>query len=451
MASKREREQREVRKTNAKEWAEKQAQGFEPTAIKLPEGLKVYKLEEGTHLFDIMPFIAGKGNKRADEGYQHFEREYAVHKIPRPDGNFDRYCCLYETFGEPCPVCKWRNERTRDKEESDALRPQVRHLFLVNDKPGDPKNPFKVMDAVHYNRKLGFGEQLVTAIRATRGGENLADLDRGGKTIQVIVADSKYGSVSRIDLLPRDYEYPNSLLEKAPCLDDCVIKPKVSVLNNILEQGSAAPENSEDEEDSDSRNGKAATSKVKAKDEDEDEEEEDDDDEDSKAEPTAEDLGLEKGDVVLYKGDRCEITKVSGDGTSLTLEDEDGTVHKAIAPAKVKKVAKPADDDEDEDEEEEDDEDAPPPKKGAKAETKPGKKKPVDDDDDDDEEEDDDSDDEDDEDDEPPAKAKKGGKKVVDEDDDDDDEDPLEDEDDDDDDEPPQRGKKPATRSRKTG
>ena len=172
MASRSERESRERRRTSAADWAQQQASGgFDATDVRIPEGMENYKFEEGMQAFDVMPFLAGKQNRRADEGFEHFEVEFDIHKIPRPDGKESWFCCLWECRKEPCPACKIRNNRDTAKELSDQLRLQRRHLFIVNDKPGDSKNKLKLLNAVRWNRKLGFGEQLIVAVGASRGNK----------------------------------------------------------------------------------------------------------------------------------------------------------------------------------------------------------------------------------------------------------------------------------------
>jgi hypothetical protein len=44
-------------------------------------------------------------------------------------------------------------------------------------------------------------------------------------------------------------------------------------------------------------------------------------------------MGLKTGDLVTYEGKEHEILRISGDGTSLTLEDERGREIKAVAPS----------------------------------------------------------------------------------------------------------------------
>lgn len=365
--SRREQEKRDERRVSAKGWAESTG-GFEPTAVKKVSGLEDYKMDkEGKHLFDVIPFIAGKGNRHADPGFAYFMRVYEVHKVPKPDGGTDRFCCLWSEWKEPCPICTIRRDLPKD--EADALRSQVRILFLVNDQPGMLKNPLKLLDAIMYNRKLGFGEQLKLAITTKRGGDQFSNL-KGGFQVQSMVSNATYRQVSRIDLLERDYEYPDEWLDKSPCLDDLIIKPNVDVIKALLGQlGASSASVGDDVSDSrhstsvsvssdDDAPKKKAAPVAKADDEDDEEEEapkpakaakappkaaapvdDDDDDDDeeedaapipakkapSAAAPSA-NGSLKVGQAGRYKGLEVTIAKISPDGTTLKLKDEDGDV-----------------------------------------------------------------------------------------------------------------------------
>ena len=107
--------------------------------------------------------------------------------------------------------------------------------------------------------------------------------------------------------------------------------------------------------------------------------------------------GVSVGDDVWYHGKKCEVVHVSGDGTSLVLEDEDEVIHKAVghddleAPPKKSKSEKPKDDDDDWDDDDE-------PEKKSKPKSKP-------------------KDDDDDWDDDEPPKKSKPKKKAADDDD----------------------------------
>ena len=411
MTNKQKREKREHRRTNAQDWAKKQQRGGERTHVKLPEGIEEYKLEPGVHKIDFLPYLVGKNNKRADEGFEHFEREYAGHRIAGPDGRQRLYCCRYECFEQNCPACKLRNSREVDQEVAKSLQPTTRHLWLVNDQPGKLKNKPKVLDTGHFNRGMGFGELMADAINALGEGVNPFGL-KGGYTATLTVKEltfppnGKYNGVTRIDLRPRDYDYPEELLEKMPCLDDMLIDVGAGGMLKLLNQDEAEPEE-EEERSSSSKPARARARDEDPGDEDEEEDEEETDEEDEedeseeddepvkaskngkpakgkKAEPTAAEFGIKAGMEVEYRGSTWSVLKVSSDGTSLTLEDDEGEEKHGVGPEEVTLVKKgnkkPTKTDEDEEDE-----------RPAKVQ-KPGKKKPVAQDDDEEDKEDSDDD-----------------------------------------------------------
>ena len=402
----RQQQKRESRKTSAQEWAKRPSvSGSEATCIKLPEGVEWFKLDrEGVIKVDFMPYRCGKNNRRADEGEDFFEFEYEAHRVPTGDGN-KMYICPQKMLNKKCAVCDWlvKNGATADPELVGKLRTTTRHLWVVNDKPGDPKNPLKVFDTNHFNKKKGFGEQMGVVIQTLDEGEDPFALSLGYTALLTVQEETapfgKYKLVTRIDLRARKYEYPDKLLDKAPCLDECIVIPDYAAVLALLEGGEPpAPDRNGDDED------EAPIRKPKAKKREEPEEEgeelddevEDDEPEEEeeeapakgkskrgpKGEHTADEYDIDVGCVVTYKGKKCEVMKVSSDGTSLLLEAvEDGREFKGVAPEDVKVVpsknsAKPkkkvGGDEDDEDElndggfsdELEDDEDAPPARKG---------------------------------------------------------------------------------------
>src|SRR5216683_2324096 len=81
MASRKQMEKNERRRTNAADWAGDH-EGFENTAFKLPDSIDEFKLKPGKMIVDFMEYIVGDGNPRADKGFIHFEREFSAHRIP---------------------------------------------------------------------------------------------------------------------------------------------------------------------------------------------------------------------------------------------------------------------------------------------------------------------------------------------------------------------------------
>lgn len=405
--SRREKEKKQIRKSNALEWAKKLPQGGESTSIKLPEGYESFKIEapeKGTKVYkvDFMPYVVGKGNPNADEGMEHFERTFDLHWLPKGNKKVPVVC--RQSFGKRCAVCNKleREGGIMDPELVKSMRNKTRQIWLVNDKPSDPKNRLKIFEAGVFNRGMGFGEQMAAALNSVEDYQNFTDLENG-YTLQLTVAKQtmgggqKYNAVTRIDFVPRKYSYPESVRDDAPCLDEMLIDPGYDEVVSLLESGSSEEE--EEREERPSRNGRSQVSKDEDEEEPENEKEEEEEEEEErptrkttakggKKEKTAKECGIVVGDVVVYDNMECDVIKVSPDGTSLTLKDDDGEKYMGVAPEDVEKVRTKEDEEEEEDE-------APPQDEPAKKKTqKPAPKRGRDEEEDEDDEDSDDDDDE---------------------------------------------------------
>lgn len=384
----------ERRYSDPRERAKKQAEssGYNRTAYRVPEGMKVFSIKKaGVYRLDIMPFAAGKGNPFADEGMLHYERTFFQHRDIGLDQ--DAYICLrthqqvkdFKRF-ELCPICKYRQEISQsDQALAKKLAPKERQLFNVIDL-ANPDDGVQLWEISHHL----FGKLLDTKI-------NNADEDDeyfkffyhdDGLTLKCTAAEKSMGGDSKpfyeiadIEFKKRSEQYSDDILEQCACLDDLLIQLDYDKLEAIFTE-TAAPDDEDsgegEEEDEDdepspkpSRKPSATSSKTTkpapksssrssaAK------EEESEDDEPSTPN------GITVGDMVEHDTlGLCEVVHVSGDGTSLRLKDEEGTVHKAIDPLDVE----PVDPDAEEPEEEEEEEETPPPRK--KPAAKPAPKKP---------------------------------------------------------------------------
>ena len=391
---------------DAGEWAKQQQKGqWEPTSVRIPHGFEQYKLEAGTHIVDFMPYIAGDINPKADAGLKHFVREFEVHWVAGLDGKERPYVCPYASIrGKPrCEVCMFRNASgMTDPELSKKLRPSSRRLWLINDKPGDAKNKPKIFETGHYNKGMGFGEQMAVVIADNPGFWKLT----GGMRVKMVATEQtypggKYIGLVRVDFLPRNYEYPEKILDKFPSLDDCIIQTPAKEMRKLLTQ------KDDEDGDGDTGSGKGASkgaAKASA----------------STGGSAGDDGEISKGDTVTfdYKGKTLTgtVVKITEDDLASVQCDDRDKPH--IVDLSELTLADDSGDDDDDDD-----------KPAAQAKPSKGGKKPApkeEDDDDagDDDEEDDDEEDnednEDDEDDDPPAKPAKPGKKPAPKDDDDD-------------------------------
>lgn len=355
MASKREREQREKRKRkSAGEWANEQDRTYEPTTVKLPEGKKFLTLRPGIMRLDVIPYVVGDGNPAADKGYVHFERVYFCYKIPMPNGKTQRYTASWDTFGHKDFVAEWvrNNGGSADKQLLDALRPQRRHLFNVIDVTDETekKKGIQVFDTTFGSVKYpAFGKMLKDKIQMSKRYGNFDDPENGLTVIVKVEEDSfpggKFNRITSLDFDQREEQYEDSIIDEAICFDECLIETPYETMKKIFLMGQGE-EVEEKDTPAPSKNGH-----VKAKDEDGDELDEDDELEEGEAgddDPTAADLDIVRGSKVTYRKKEWEVRKVSGDGTSLTLEDDEGEQERGVAPGDVKLLKEEKDEDEEE-------------------------------------------------------------------------------------------------------
>lgn len=442
MATKKERDKKQLRYSDAKQVAQKQKSNFDLNTLSLPKGVGLFQFkEEKVYKIDVIPFEAKAGNPMVDEGFLHYERTYYIHANIGPENK--KFVCLSKTFGEPCPICNHVGKLQKsgaDYETVVAYKPKKRQLYAFRDVDNLAAG-IQVYEGPYAN---GFGEVLDAKLDAAEEDDpyrNFFHLD-GGRRLKVNCKKDSFktkdgtGSFIKpvnIEMVERK-ALSDDLLDQVPCLDDLPKKVSFKELEKLFLEGESGEteepkdedepkaskkpkpeETDENELDDDDEPDEKPTARKPAKPVDDDEDESDDEPEEKPAKrpkksPVA-DAGIDVGDIVYYKGDPTdyEVIRISSDGTTITIENDNGKSIKGVEPEDVSKNA---------------------PKKGGsngKAETKKPKP-PVDDDD----ELDDDTDsDNTDDDDEKPEKSS-----------DDSDDDLSEDENEDDEEPAPRKGRK---------
>jgi hypothetical protein len=408
------------KKVSAKKWAEEHVSGFSRTTLAVPENCSIFAPKKaGTYRLDFIPYTAGEGNPKADSGEVHFERTYWIHRGIGP--NQDSYCCPAKTFGKSCPVCEHRSKLLR-KSDSDEdlikqLTPKERQLFNIIDLSETEKG-VQVWDVSYHL----FGKHLKNKLDNADEDDNydlFPDLEEG-KTLKIGAQEDSMGgrpflTFSDIEFKERKEAYDDEMFEKAHCLDEMPKEIAYEELKKLFLQEPDADEIEDDDPDIDTnhRNGKKTTAKKPvAKDEEDEEEEKPVARKGGKKEPTADEFGIEEEMLVTYEGQECEVKKISGDGTSLTLINEEGEKLTDISPADVEKLKVATEEVEEEEEPEEEEEEE---EEELKPRGKAGAKKPVAKDEEEEEEEEEDLDNDEDE---PaprgskkPAPKKPGGKR----------------------------------------
>lgn len=350
----REKAKSKQRKNLARRWAEDQEKSASGSCIQLPAGVEFFKLTvtgKDPHKLDFIPFLAGKFNPRADEGEEAIDRTYVRHWIPSMSGKNQPVACRFACFNKPCAVCDWmrKNGGKGNEDLVKTMKPQTRHLWIVNDKPGVTKNPtLKVLDTNDKNKGMGFAE-LISDACSTLGEDVDPFALVGGCTAHIIVkeqsgGDFKYNGATRIDLRERDYNYPEDMINDVFCLDSCVTDPGYDEVMRILEPKEEVSARSSEKSSpkkavQESSNGKEENASSKNK------------------------FSFKEGDEVEYAGDIHTVKRVDEDGT-LVLKDEEGSITKNVDPEEclqapkrsLSKVTSPPDE-EDDDEDYDDDAD----------------------------------------------------------------------------------------------
>ncbi len=261
----REKERVERKKTDALAWAKEAKVDGDATCVALPDGVTWWKPKAGLNRVDVIPFVAGRGNPRADVGYVHFEREYFQHRVTGFDGRGKPYVCL-QCFKKRCPVC----ERARcplptDSEElTKSLWGRQKHLWCVIDLDSKERK-IQVYESGHKNKGSGFFELLETRFLINKKWASFADLERGYTMGLTGVDDSfsgvKYVKVSAIDFIDRDKQYDEEeMLKQSVCLDECLVELSYGKLKGILNgegDGEDVPADEPDAHEGHTGNGRA--------------------------------------------------------------------------------------------------------------------------------------------------------------------------------------------------
>jgi len=352
--SKAKAKERRKKRSLARRRAETHKSGFSTTSIRIPDGMKFWKYSDVNRI-SIIPYVAGKGNPECDPGDLYYERTYWVYRNVGIEEK--TYICSHKTFGKPDFIkeelaritenstASTEQEKEELKKTIKALSPKERQLFLIYDHD-NPSDGLQLWDFSYHQ----FGKLLDDRIDKSEeedGWDLFYFADEDGMILRLTMSENKpYGfSASAIDFSPRRDPLPDDIVNHGVCLDDLLVETSYEELKNIYlgvpldERGGG--------ESSDKGRGRKAK-----KEEPENDDEPDDDTEtepeleekpkpkpkpkkEKKAEPVAEDYGIEKDSRVKYKSQEWTVVKVSGDGTSLTLMSDDDEIEKAIGPDEV--------------------------------------------------------------------------------------------------------------------
>ena len=199
----------------------------------IPDGVDFYKVNEGEHIIDIIPFEVGKnmplnsyGKPVSEEGDFDYVLDYFVHtgigamNVP--------YVCPYENFGDPCPICAYLKAERRDKPIWAKLRAKRRVIYLVwgHNSTEEENKGIQILEGAHF-----FLEKHIAEIaKLPRGGGSILFSDPDdGKSLCFSrqgtgITDTKYIGHKFLD---REDPVPDEILEQTFSIDDIItMRPK---------------------------------------------------------------------------------------------------------------------------------------------------------------------------------------------------------------------------------
>jgi hypothetical protein len=204
--------------------------------LSLPKNLTVFSPDPGGRVrFDIIPYLVTdpKHPDRNDDegtavvGEPWYKRPFKLH---RNVGSANDVMVCPTSVGKKCPICEYRSKRIREKaekEETDALKPSLRNLYLVIPK-GHKKfeEEIHLLDISQYNFQSLLNEEL----QENQEHEDFPSLD-SGSTLRVrfdaktIGNSQPFAQASRIDFEEREEQYGWDALDESPNLDEILIIP----------------------------------------------------------------------------------------------------------------------------------------------------------------------------------------------------------------------------------
>jgi len=304
--------------------------GGDWTTLRVPENVEIFQPEAKKYELSIVLYKAGDDNPYADSGAWYYERTFWAHRGVGPNNKFR--LCLAKTSDKPCPICelmvKMQRDSDCDKDVVKAMRPSERQLWLVFDH-AEPDKGVQLWEISYY----AFGRLLEDRrTNADEDEEYMREFDdpKSGSRLRVTFAKEpipgggSFLKATAIDFKPRRNGLDDSLLDHGICLDDLLVYPDY---NELKKEFLMEFEELDDPDDVKPEEKPKKTKSAK------------------RAPLSADGVDLEDGMLVRYEDDVYEITRISSDGTSLTLEPKDGgDKWKGIDPDEVTVVEEDDDD-----------------------------------------------------------------------------------------------------------
>jgi hypothetical protein len=193
------------------------------------EDVNFWRVSEGDHTIDVIPYEVGANDPNVEEGEFGYVLEVKVHQgIGAAEGS---YICLAENYNKPCPVCEHRRTLKKegaDEDEIKALYPKNRCVYNVvcYDSTKEEEKGVQVWEFSRW-----FSERLFTKLAKPKRRRGADTSDRiifahpiNGKSIEFTREGTGQESTSFYghSFTDRDYEIDDETLDMAHCLDELI-------------------------------------------------------------------------------------------------------------------------------------------------------------------------------------------------------------------------------------
>lgn len=188
-----------------------------------------FKPANGDHIFDIIPYIAGKNNPNTVEGDPAYKLDVWVHQKIGPREN--AYICPAINFDKPCPICEYIAKLKKEEDNFDdvdhtdliadiKLKRRVVYNVVVYNTAQEEEKGVQIFEASHYLVEQPIN--AVSKIKRTGGFIAFSDPDKG-KTIECEKTGAQKGTkYIGFSLTERPEIISDAILDQAQILDEIV-------------------------------------------------------------------------------------------------------------------------------------------------------------------------------------------------------------------------------------
>ncbi len=146
------------------------------------KGLPFWKVGEGTHEIDVIPFFAGPDMPGVKDGEAVYKADMWVHL--RIGAINENYVCPLKNFNKPCPICEYIDKHDLSKEEWAKVAPKRRTVFQiwVHDDAKEEEKGIQLWECAHFIFDMNVSE-IAKAAPAQGGIEAWTDLEEGKSVV----------------------------------------------------------------------------------------------------------------------------------------------------------------------------------------------------------------------------------------------------------------------------